>query len=398
MPSTRSKKPSAASAAAQEPPATLTTPTPTPNRKRKRPQKFDAGVNPTSKKSEKQPKSRLQKPKMKACTTRSKPAEAPQASQFAAAVQAEKILGAVSDRDSEDEEARIEELGDPNPEDEVEAASAAKPAAEPSADDFHPVASVRYRAAFEVAIDAVLAASDCSKGVRVRGIMMGDVWQWVDETVEDLQPCAVTVVNVAATVYPYNQHKGDRRQKVLQLKDEEVRAAKPPLLDDQLRQMQQLFLMRERQQMSSNSQSAAQPTAQSETPLPSSRPVWVDFDYEIPLKMHYHTLNFLEYSREYWNASAVDLIREQVVSQAKYDINALMSSSAGNGMEMPHWVSVFKLVPGNLIELRQRAPQWRKDYAGLNNDQKERVQQRLNRLRQCRERALQGGDDVELDQ
>jgi hypothetical protein len=106
-------------------------------------------------------------------------------------------------------------MGDPNPEDEVEAASAAEPAAKPSVDDFQPVAIVRYRAAFEGAEDPVLVVSDCSEGVHVRGIMMGEVWRWVDKTVEDLQPRAVTAVIVAATVHPYNQHKGDRRQEVL---------------------------------------------------------------------------------------------------------------------------------------------------------------------------------------
>jgi hypothetical protein len=89
MPSARSKKPSAALAAAQEPPVT---PTPAPNRQRKRTQKFESGVNPTLKKPKKQPKSGLLKPKTKAPATSREALEALQASQFAAAVQAEEIL------------------------------------------------------------------------------------------------------------------------------------------------------------------------------------------------------------------------------------------------------------------------------------------------------------------
>jgi hypothetical protein len=89
MPLTRSKKPSATTAAAREPPVT---PTPAPNYPRKRIQKFDCGVNPTSEKLKKQPKSRLLKPKTKAPAMSREPLEALQASQFAAAVQVEELL------------------------------------------------------------------------------------------------------------------------------------------------------------------------------------------------------------------------------------------------------------------------------------------------------------------
>jgi hypothetical protein len=210
MPLTRSKKPSAASAAAQEPPVT---PTPAPNRQRKRTRKFDSGVNPTSKKPKKQPKSRPLKPKTKAPATSRKPLEALQASQFAAAVQAEEILvgGAISD----DDEPELEEIQDPYPEEVEEVAGDAAAAGEPSADEFQPVASVRYRATFVGAKEPLLEASDCREDVRVRGIMDSEVWQWVDDTLEKLKPRAAAVVTLAVTVYPVNQHKGDRRQKLL---------------------------------------------------------------------------------------------------------------------------------------------------------------------------------------
>lgn len=211
MPSTRSKKPSAASAAAQEPPVT---PTPAPNRQRKRTQKFDSGVNPTSKKPKKQPKSRPLKLKTKAPATSREPLKAPQASQFAAAVQAEEILAAGVSGD--DDEPEVEEIQDPYPEEVEEVAGdAAAAAGEPSADKFQPVASVRYRAAFVGAKEPLLEASDCREDVRVRGIMNSEVWRWVDDTLEKLKPRAAAVVTLAVTVYPVNQHKGDRRQKLL---------------------------------------------------------------------------------------------------------------------------------------------------------------------------------------
>lgn len=60
-----------------------------------------------------------------------------------------------------------------------------------------------------------MEASDCREDVRVRGIMDSEVWQWVDDTLEKLKPRAAAVVTLAVTVYPVNQHKGDRRQKLL---------------------------------------------------------------------------------------------------------------------------------------------------------------------------------------
>ena len=54
MPSTRSNKPLAASAAIEEPPATSSTRTPAAHRKRTAPTQFEAGVNPISKKEKKE--------------------------------------------------------------------------------------------------------------------------------------------------------------------------------------------------------------------------------------------------------------------------------------------------------------------------------------------------------
>ena len=162
------------------------------------------------KKLKKQPESRLLKLKTKAPATSREPLEALQASQFAAAVQAEEILagGAIGD----DDEPEVEEIQDLYLEEVEEVAAAA---GEPSADEFQPVASVRYCAAFVGAKEPLLEASDCREDVRVRGIMDLEVWRWVDDTLEKLKPRAAAVVTLAVTVYLVNQHKGDRRQKLL---------------------------------------------------------------------------------------------------------------------------------------------------------------------------------------
>ena len=85
-------------------------------------------------------------------------------------------------------------------------------------DNYEAYTSVRYRAAFNDG-KSVLGATDSQEGVRLRSIMLGDVWRWVDRTVDELQPHTASVVNLFATMYPYNQHKGDRRQKTIIRKD-----------------------------------------------------------------------------------------------------------------------------------------------------------------------------------
>lgn len=116
--------------------------------------------------------------------------------------------------------------------------------------------------------------------------------------------------------------------------------------------------------------------------------MWVDLEYDLPIEMGFHTLNFLQYFRTVWDHRVVKIIEEDVVGGAKYDINSLMSSSSENGMDMAYWCDVFQLTPGDLIELRRRAPQWQKTYSGLNDEQKEHVKLCLKRHQQQYPRSL----------
>lgn len=64
--------------------------------------------------------------------------------------------------------------------------------------------------------------------------------------------------------------------------------------------------------------------------------MWVDLEYNLLIKIGFHTLNFLEYFRTVWDHGVVKVIEEDVVRGAKYDINSLISSSSENGMDMAY--------------------------------------------------------------
>ena len=544
MPSTRSKKPLVASAATKKSPAISSTRTPAAHRKRATPKQFDAGVNPISekrKKKQQQPKRPVQKPSTKAPATRRKSPEAPQSSQFAADVQAQEIV--IID---EDEGVGIEDNADPLPEDGV--------AASDLVDNYEAYASVRYRAAFNDG-KPVLGAADSQEGVRVRSIMLGDVWRWVDRIVDELQPRTAAVVNLCATVYPYNQHKGDRRQKTITRADytvwgafqhlakhvgfnnrlsgkvlyvdfdliladigsqqppqppqqqqqpaspqivrtrpmtatmiqerglaavlaneqaatgnllglmdrwrctdshcsnygkqcwvpqlgnriarfedhhpvpsniignwledvdkdkctieapsdrvklalfhqkrelvaEKKRVTKPPTLDEQLRQMLTMQMMREMRALGGSSQSIerlAHETAEEEA---RSKPEWEDIEYEDWGEIVYHTGNFLHYLKRHMNNDTVDEIKRKVLIEAHLDINMMMSEEQENGISIAMWVNHFKLQPGDLFQLRRRAKMWQQNYNGLSEKQLDRVRE-YSRRRKARTELEEDGD------
>lgn len=101
---------------------------------------------------------------------------------------------------------------------------------------------------------------------------------------------------------------------------EERVVEKLPSLDEQLRHMQRIFLMRELQQMSSNSAQLVAPAAFA----PTLKTSWKDLEYVVPQKMHHHNVNFIAYLRDYVEEDICNTIEEQVVKQAKFDINFLM--------------------------------------------------------------------------
>lgn len=205
MPSTRSKKLSAATAAPS-------TPTPS-QRKRKKPAWYESGPDPPPKKRQK---------KLRAPARRRRvggsgggggrgggggaQALEPEASQLAAAVQAEDILGQTGGDDDDDSTMDDPQL-DPeiDPEDEVAAF-----------EEFEAVAhSVRYRAA----IGTVVQSADAEHSKPVAEIFLASLWAWVDQVVEDMKPRNVAIVTLCATFYPSKQHKGDRRQKTIRRGD-----------------------------------------------------------------------------------------------------------------------------------------------------------------------------------
>lgn len=220
MPPRRSRK------RGNEPPEPEAHPEPGGKRRRKLTQPFEAGVNPPI-----TPRTRLPSPPPSAThpsRSRNSAPSTPAASQNQPLFVSEDEVEGHEDSDDGGEDAEA----DPNPEvvddaafagdgglveDAAGAAEVVEDAAEELAgafleDEHVVVATVRYRASFtDVEKSTIADASYSVADFKVDDLLMVDVWDdWVDETVKNLLPQAVSIASLTAVVYPNKSKVVDR--------------------------------------------------------------------------------------------------------------------------------------------------------------------------------------------
>lgn len=190
------------------------------------------------------------------------------------------------------------------------------------------------------------------------------------------------------------------RMALFSQKREFRRVEKPPTLSESLQQMQQIMLMGQLQQMSSNlptitPQSKSQPTSTGVVAEPDRPPTWQPIETKDWVEINLHTRNFLTYFKHRWYRDTVDEIKEKVLTTARLNINHMMEESE-NGITMGMWVNHFHLQPGDLLQLRQEAVKWQQQYKGLG----QRQQAQVDRVVEARARQADddGSDDGVLSE